>query len=147
MDRGDDRRESRLGRSLRGLRYWWPLLALSVILLLYSGFAGFVWWVQADAYKFAARAAQGFPGDQVDALLVLVQSEQHTLGERNRAVHALGQIGDPRALPVLERFYTGGECQHSRFLCQKELEKAIARCNGKNWAPSWLPFFPRPPKR
>jgi hypothetical protein len=81
----------------------------------------------------------------VDALIGFVQAEHHTLAERNTAVHALGQIGSDRALSVLQRYYTGHSCDHSRFLCQKELRKAIDRCGGKNWAPSWLPFFPRPP--
>ena len=62
-------------------------------------------------------------------------------------MNALGQIGDRRAVPVLERFYTGNACRHDEFLCQKELSKAIDRCNGKNWAPAWLPFFPHAPAR
>lgn len=143
----DSKAKSRRARSLGGLGYWWPVLGLAVVLLLYSGFAGLGWWIQADAYKFAARAKQEFPGDEVEALLGFVQSERRTLAERNAAVHALGQIGDRRALPVLEGFYTGRECQHSKFLCQKELRKAIDRCDGRNWAPSWLPFFPRPPRQ
>jgi len=133
-------------REHSGLLYWWPVLALAAVLLMYTGFAGLVWWIQADAHKFSARAMQEFPGDEVEALLAFVQSERHTLAERNRAVHALGQIGDPRALPVLARLYTSRECQHDKFLCQAELRKAIDRCNGKNWAPRWLPLFPRPPE-
>jgi hypothetical protein len=33
-------------------------------------------------------------------------------------------------LPVLERHYTGGPCQHTRDICQHELEKAIRLCRG-----------------
>lgn len=138
--------ESGRGRSSTRLRYWWPVLGLAVVLLMYSGFAGVVWWIQADAYRFAARARQEFAGDEVEALLAFLQSEQHTLAERNLAVHALGQIGDRRALAVLEKFYTGRECEHSKFLCQHEVRKAIDRCSGRNWAPRWLPFFPRQPQ-
>lgn len=133
-------------RGQGGLLYWWPVLALAVVLLLYAGFAGLVWWIQADAHKVSAQAMQEFSGDEVQALLTLVQSERHTLAKRNAAVHALGQIGDRRALPVLEKFYTGGQCEHDKLLCQQELRKAIDRCHGKNWAPDWLPFFPRPPE-
>lgn len=42
----------------------------------------------------------------------------------------------------LRALQTGGLCQHDRFLCQKELQKAIARCSGTGWAPRWLPYFP-----
>jgi hypothetical protein len=45
-------------------------------------------------------------------------------------VWALGHLGDARALPVLESHYTGGPCDHSRLLCQRELEKAIRLSRG-----------------
>lgn len=47
------------------------------------------------------------------------------LSARNRAVWVLGQLGDSRALAVLERYYTGGPCEHGRCLCQLEIRKAI----------------------
>ena len=135
-----------MGSGRRGLRYWWPALALGAVLLLYSAFAGVAWWLQANAYEAGARAMQDYPGDEVEALLGLVQSADRSLAERNRAVYALGQIGDPRALPILQRLHTGRECQHSKFLCQYELQKAIDRCSGRNWTPSWLPWLPRQPQ-
>lgn len=122
--------------------YWWPILPLAVVLLLYSGFSGMMWWIHEDAYRFGRRVKQEFGGDEVEALVAAVQSNRRSLAERNRAVHALGQIGDERALKVLESFYTGRQCDHSEFLCQHELRKAIARCSGKNWPPGWLPFLP-----
>ena len=139
------RASSRLANGrVRG--YWWPVIALGAVLLLYSGFSGIMWWFHEDAYRFARLVKQEFAGDEVEALVALVQSDRHTFAERNRAVHALGAIGDERALGVLESFYTGRDCDHSRFLCQHELRKAIARCSGKNWAPGWLPFLPRRPQ-
>lgn len=116
-------------------------------MLLCGGFVGLAWRLQAGAYELGARAMDEFPGDEVEALSAVVQSDKHTLAERNRAVQALGQIGDSRALPVLEAFYTGQLCQHDKFLCQRELTKAIDRCRGKNWAPAWLPFLPHAPAR
>lgn len=131
----------------RRLRDWWAVGLAVVLLGAYGGLAGLAWSVQADAHELGERTMREFPGDEVAALIGLVQSEHHSLAERGRAVHALGQIGDKRALPALERNYTGRQCDHARFLCQKELRKAIDRCHGKNWAPSWLPIFPRPPVR
>ena len=69
-------------------------------------------------------------GDPVTALIAYVDTPRHSLGERNRAVWALGQLGDPRPLPVLEKHFTGGPCQHERALCQRELSKAIELCRG-----------------
>jgi hypothetical protein len=122
---------------------WWPALVLVCIVFLYGGFVGVVWWVQGTAREVAVRATEVFPGDEVEALVVLVQSEDRSFADRNRAVWALGQLGDERALPMLKRFYTDRACDHSKFLCQKELRKAIDRCSGEDWAPEWLPFFPR----
>jgi hypothetical protein len=125
------------------LAVWWPALVLVFIAVLYGGFVGVVRWVQGNAREVAVRATEVFPGDEIEALVALVQSEDRSLADRNRAVWALGQLGDERALPMLKRFYTARACDHSKFLCQKELRKAIDRCNGENWAPEWLPLFPR----
>lgn len=147
MDTGEDlQKERRRHARSGGLGYWWPLFALGAALVLYFGFAGLSWWVQADAYKFAGQTMREFQGDEVQALLALVHSDTRPLAERDRAVHALGQIGDRRALPLLASYYTGEECDHARFLCQKELRKAIDRCSGRSWAARWLPSFPPPPE-
>jgi hypothetical protein len=69
-------------------------------------------------------------GDAVEALIAYVDSPRYALQRRNRAVWALGQLGDARALPVLEKHFTGGPCDHDRELCQRELGKAIEACRG-----------------
>jgi len=129
----------------RTLIYWLPVMAVAAIVVGFAGLTGLEWWILGGAHERGAIAMREFPGDRVEALSALVQSEGHSLTERNRAVWALGQIADPRALPGLQRYYTGGECDHARFLCQYELKKAIDRCNGKNRPPRWLPFQPRRP--
>jgi len=78
----------------------------------------------------SSEALQHRPGDRVLALMEYVESDAHRLQDRNRAVWALGQLGDARALPVLEKYFTGGPCDHQRALCQRELEKAIRLCKG-----------------
>ena len=78
----------------------------------------------------SAAAVAEFGGDRVDALMSVVDSSKYSLHERNRAVWALGQLGEARALPVLERHYTGKQCDHGRLICQHELEKAIRQCRG-----------------
>ena len=127
----------------RCLRTWWPVGLALALLAGYGGLVGLAWSNQAGAHRFAERAMREFAGDEVGALMRFVQSERHALADRTRAVHALGQIGDERAVPILAQYYTGRDCDHSTFLCQKELRKAIDRCAGKNRPPSWLPLFPR----
>jgi len=77
----------------------------------------------------AAAALREQPGDRVAALIAYADSPTHTLHDRNRAVWALGQLGDSRALPLLEKYYSGGSCDHDRALCQYELKKAIHLCH------------------
>jgi len=123
----------------RWFRHWWPLLALGVVVLAVVAFVALSWWIQIGARQMGTAAMQEFPGDRVEALMAYVQSERHTLAERNRAVWALGQLRDPRALPVLQKFYTGQPCQHDKFLCQYELKKAIALCTGEDFDPArWI---------
>ena len=70
-------------------------------------------------------AVREYPGDGVQALIAYVDTEGYPLADRNRAVWALGQLGDARATPTLESHYSGSQCDHTRRLCQHELKKAI----------------------
>jgi hypothetical protein len=122
----------------RFLRKWWPVAGAGIVMLGLVGLFGLVWFIESSANAEARAAQREFPGDKVEALVQSVQSERHTLHERNRAVWALGRLRDPRALPVLRKYYTGGPCHHDTLLCQSELRKAIALCNGTTTAPGWL---------
>jgi len=129
----------------RWFRHWWPLVALGGVVLAVAAFIALGRWIQVEARQMGTAAMEQFPGDRVEALMALVQSERHTLAERNRAVWALGQLRDARALRVLEKYYTGEPCDHARFLCQHELKKAIALVKGEGFDPMrWLtPAAPR----
>ena len=53
-----------------------------------------------------------FPGKRVEALIAMVECESCNMQDRNHAVWALGQLDDPRALPVLEKLNTGNKSNH-----------------------------------
>ena len=102
-----------------------------VLLLCATGALGALWWsIQGglDEWCAVAQRSHPHPGDDVAALMAYVQSESHSLRDRNYAVWALGQARDARALPVLERYQTGQPCDHDRCLCQGEIAKAIKLC-------------------
>ena len=80
----------------------------------------------ADIAREALRASPAGE-DRVTALMAYVADEERPLERRNRAVWALGQLRDERALPVL-RGYVKEDCRHGEELCQHELAKAIALC-------------------
>jgi hypothetical protein len=89
--------------------------------------------MQHDFWEITSLAQLSYQqtDEPVESLLVWIQSPQHTLQERNRGVWALGQFRDERALPTLEKYYHGGECDHENELCQQELEKAIKLIKGE----------------
>ena len=112
----------------------WGLGVLIISFILFNGGLLCVRWsIQSSLNDACAAALQAYPesGDAVAALMIIVQSDSHSLKERNNAVWALGQTRDRRALPVLHTYYTGSECDHSRELCQHELDKAIKLCSGE----------------
>jgi hypothetical protein len=86
--------------------------------------------IGAEVYAASAIAMQNHQGDRVEALMRYVEDTTHSLRERNRAVWALGQLGDRRALPVLRKHYSGKPCDHANALCQRELGKAIELLEG-----------------
>ena len=75
-----------------------------------------------------ARMAR--PGDRIEALIHLVESEHLPAAKRNRAVWALGQLGDSRALPFLRNQNRKREADPLLSLSRHELEKAIHLCEG-----------------
>jgi len=108
------------------------LIAISTvcIVLMLAGFVAICSAIGSGVRSVSAEAVQELPGDQIPALMTYVESPKHSFRERNRAVWALGQLGDPRALPVLNRYFTGAPCDHEHALCQYELSKAIRLCKG-----------------
>ncbi|MCA9733499.1 MAG: hypothetical protein H6696_17990 [Deferribacteres bacterium] len=88
------------------------------------------WDIQSDLDKWRdiAQSNHPHPGDDVAAMLEYVQSNSHSLPKRNHVVWALGQARDSRALTIIQSFYTGKKCNHSQYLCQRELLKAIKLC-------------------
>ena len=95
--------------------------------------------VIGSSVRGAVSAAQErHPGGPTEALLAVAQDEDLGLSERNRAIWALGQLGSPEALPVLEAMVTANGCDHANRICQYELEKAIAGCAGGTNAGAWI---------
>jgi len=112
---------------------------LSCLAFLLIAFVMICFSIRSGVKEISAEATQQYPGDRIEALITYVKSENRSLRQRNRAVWALGQIGDKRALPVLTESYTGGPCDHDSRLCQGELQKAIKKCKSGFNATAWLP--------
>ena len=112
---------------------------LSCLAFLLVAFVMLFWTLRSSVKEICAEATEQYPGDRIEALITYVKSENNSLRQRNRSIWALGQIGDERALPTLEKSYTGQPCDHDSRLCQRELQKAIKLCKGGLNATAWLP--------
>lgn len=109
-------------------------IGLAVLILLY---ALACLSIGSGVRSISEEATQLYPGDKITALVAYMNSEDHSLQKRNRAVWALGQLGHKRALPALEKFYTGQACDHDKYLCQRELKKAVRLCRGSLNIGAW----------
>jgi hypothetical protein len=77
-------------------------------------------------------------GSPVVGLLVLAGSQSVPLPRRNRAIWALGELRDPRALPHLTALANHNHCDHRRWVCQREVRLAISKINGELSFGGWL---------
>ena len=112
---------------------------LSCLAFLLVAFVMLCFSLRSSVKEISDEATNLYPGDRIEALMAYVDSESYSLRQRNRGVWALGQIGDERALPILEKFWTGQPCDHDSTLCQREIGKAIEGCKGSFNATAWLP--------
>ncbi|UCG59977.1 MAG: hypothetical protein JSU70_10740 [Phycisphaerales bacterium] len=94
------------------------------------------WVIFRDVKVISGQATQEFEGNCVEALIAYVESDDHSFKEKHNAMWALGEIGDPRALPTLERLRTGKPCtkpcRSDQYICQCQLAKSIRFRKGGN---------------
>ena len=84
-------------------------------------------WIEMAVEENCQEAISVYGGECVPALLAEVSDEQASFHDRNDAIWSLGQLGDKRALPVLESLQNGDETQtkYNTQLSQYELTKAV----------------------
>ena len=130
----EPKQKRRFGKLKRVLVYG----VLSCLVLVLVMFVVVCFSIRSAVKEMSAEATKEYSGNRVEALIAYMSSESHSLKKRNRAVWALGQIGDKSALALLESFYTGGDCEHEKHLCQRELRHAIYGCKGGLNLTAWL---------
>ena len=101
-------------------------------------------WIGYEAKSLCQSAEWQYGGDCVEALIAQLNDEHQGFRTRNHAIWALGQFGDNRAVPVLQKYYTGNIPDREpldKTISQYELEKAIKLANGGPnitvWAWRW----------
>lgn len=114
----------------RFLRIHWRMIAAGSFTMLVVAFVAICLVIGAGVRDTVADARSHHPGDPLSALLAVASDEDLAPVERNRAIWALGQLGRREALPALRALVAPGPCDHAKYLCQYEIEKAIAACSG-----------------
>lgn len=90
-------------------------------------------WIGFDVKNQCQEAKATYNQDCVESLMSLVADEKQSYRSRNSAIWALGQLGDQRALAVLEEYYTGNIPDREpldQTISQYELKKAVALAKG-----------------
>ncbi len=90
-------------------------------------------WIGFEVKSLCQSATTSYGGTCPDSLIMSLQDDTNSFKSRNDAIWALGQIGDPKALPVLQSFYTGiipDREPYNGTISQYELKKAINLTSG-----------------
>jgi hypothetical protein len=90
-------------------------------------------WIGFEVKSECKHAQDKYDGDCVGALIELLDNENEGFKDRNTAIWALGEMGDARALPVLEKYYTGDIPEReplNKVISQYELKKALNLARG-----------------
>jgi len=90
-------------------------------------------WIGYDVNKMCLDAKREYGGDCVEALITQLNDENRGFRSRNSAIWALGQLGDSRALPILQSYYTGNIPDKEPLdgvISQYELKKAVNLTSG-----------------
>lgn len=90
-------------------------------------------WIGFDVKQRCRDAQSQYGGDCTESLISLLNDENRGFKDRNSAIWALGQLGDSRALPVLQSYYTGNIPDReplAKTISQYELKKAINLTSG-----------------
>lgn len=111
---------------------WFILSFIIVILIISAGYLAMNIYIRINVDKYVSIAQKACPEetDRIYSMIKYITNNDYSLQERNNVVWAIGRLSDKKALPFLQSLYTGEPCNHSLYLCQYELAKAINRCGG-----------------
>lgn len=108
------------------------LLIIGVSIFLFMMIITFS-WIGYDVKDQCLKAKREYQGNCTEALIQVLNNENKDFRTRNYAIWALGQIGDSRALPTLESYYTGIIPEKEpldKVISQYELRKAVKLSRG-----------------
>lgn len=110
------------------------ILLLSILILMLFIYSFFR--IRGEVKTACLKAQAEYHEDCVNSLIEYIQSNNHTIRNRNSAVWALGQIADKKALPFLyglnKTLPEQEKCSYDDCLSKYEIQKAIRWCEKEN---------------
>jgi hypothetical protein len=104
---------------------------------LISLFSIFIFTLLATTYSVENRVQETckmaislYPGDKIDALISVSKSQSSCTTNKSRALWALGQLGDKKALPYLIENFEGIE---ETDICVYEAQFAIEKIKNESF--------------
>ena len=121
----------------RNVTKWLIRISLPLFIVLFVLFSMTELIIGSGVRVYSQIALEKFPGDRAEALIAMVECEPCDIRDRNHSVWALGQLGDTRALPVLEKYYTGNKSNHLR---EDGLQTALRHLRREdiNWSEAYF---------
>ena len=115
------------------------LIGLAIFIIV---FAISLHMIYSGVKSICEIATNKFEPDNVLALISLIESDEFPFKQKNKAIWALGQIGDKRALPLLRQLDTD-EIQEKplnsdMYIVQYSVEKAIRQINSDFIVTRWM---------
>ncbi len=124
-------------KNLKQLIVYAGAVGISILLLFFVIICTAIGY---DVKRQCQEAKGAYGGDCVEAFITTLENANNPFRTRNEAIWALGQIGDSRALPVLQSYYTGNIPPREpmdKTISQYELQKAIALAQGEFNLSAW----------
>lgn len=117
-------------KEIQSQLFFWGAIGFSIVGLF---FVIGCTWIGFDVKTRCQDAKGEYGGSCVEALITQLNDENNGFRSRNSAIWALGQLGNSKALPVLQSYYTGKIPDReplNRVISQYELKKAINLTSG-----------------
>lgn len=120
------------------------LISISVIVaaLIFIGFIVIMIDIEVELSRLTSLAGKLYPheNDVVMSMIAYLNDTNRPLKERGNMVWGLGRMADERAVPYLQAYYVDEPCDHEKYLCRRELARAITNCKrGTPWGPGPSP--------
>ncbi|MCF7820551.1 MAG: CapA family protein [Candidatus Pacebacteria bacterium] len=121
----------------------WLFLALALFLIVVITFYVSAKQIGASVSQICSLAQAEYKKDCVDSLILVLENDNLDFSMRNRAVWALGQLGDKRALSSLNTYLIVENKDQKKEnlsfqISQSELKKAINLASGGKNMTAWL---------